>query len=68
MIWFLFPDTLGIPLEEVAAIFGDDNEIYHAEREAEKAVGVTTGESPAKSIDGSDEGDVEKATPVEPNK
>ena len=74
MIWILFPDTLGIPLEEVAAIFGDESEIYQAEREAEKAVvGGTPGElnSPnagSKSIDGSDEGDVEKGQVVQTGK
>jgi hypothetical protein len=67
MIWFLFPDTLGMPLEEVAAIFGDQDEIYHAEKEAEKVVGLTAAEegSPAgKSIEGSEE-DVEKGRGVE---
>lgn len=27
-LWFFFPNTLGIPLEEVAKIFGDANELY----------------------------------------
>ena len=26
-MWFFFPDTLGLPLEEVAAIFGDNEEV-----------------------------------------
>ena len=26
-MWFYFPDTLGKPLEEVAAIFGDHDEV-----------------------------------------
>ena len=26
-MWFLFPDTKGRPLEEVAAIFGDADEV-----------------------------------------
>ena len=26
-MWFYFPDTLGLPLEEVAAIFGDQDEV-----------------------------------------
>jgi hypothetical protein len=66
MIWVLFPDTLGIPLEEVAAIFGDESEIYQAEREAERAVGATSDgdQTNTKSIDGSDEGDVEKGRVV----
>lgn len=27
IMWFFFPDTLGLPLEEVAAIFGDHDEV-----------------------------------------
>lgn len=27
ILWFFFPDTLGLPLEEVAAIFGDHDEV-----------------------------------------
>lgn len=27
IMWFFFPDTLGLPLEEVAAIFGDHEEV-----------------------------------------
>ena len=27
IMWFYFPDTLGLPLEEVAAIFGDHEEV-----------------------------------------
>ena len=27
-MWFTFPDTKGRPLEEVAAIFGDEGETY----------------------------------------
>jgi hypothetical protein len=27
-LWFFFPNTLGIPLEEVAKIFGDADELY----------------------------------------
>ena len=27
-LWFFFPDTLGIPLEEIARIFGDADELY----------------------------------------
>ncbi|KAK7883526.1 hypothetical protein LTR67_011102 [Exophiala xenobiotica] len=55
MIWFWFPDTLGIPLEEVAAMFGDESEIYHVEREEEKAVTVAQDEVQGKSIEGSQE-------------
>jgi hypothetical protein len=27
IMWFFFPDTLGMPLEEVAALFGDHDEV-----------------------------------------
>jgi hypothetical protein len=52
-------------LEEVAAIFGDDDEIYHAEREAEKVVGIAGADGPAKNVDDSDEGDIEKGERME---
>jgi H+/Cl- antiporter ClcA len=26
-VWWMFPETKGIPLEEIAAIFGDDDEV-----------------------------------------
>jgi len=26
-MWFMFPDTNGLPLEEIAAIFGDEDEV-----------------------------------------
>lgn len=29
-IFFFFPDTCGVPLEEIAAIFGDLDELYHS--------------------------------------
>lgn len=32
-MWFLFPDTNGLPLEEIAAIFGDEDEIAVYQRE-----------------------------------
>ena len=32
-IWFLFPDTKGLALEEVAAIFGDKDELAVYEEE-----------------------------------
>ena len=35
IIWFCFPDTKGMPLEEVAAIFGDKVELYAGQIEAE---------------------------------
>jgi hypothetical protein len=28
VLWFLYPNTLGMPLEEVAQLFGDQEEIY----------------------------------------
>jgi Sugar (and other) transporter len=35
LIWFYFPDTLGLPLEEVAAIFGDEDEVAVYQRDIE---------------------------------
>lgn len=29
-LWFFFPNTLGLPLEEVARLFGDADELYQA--------------------------------------
>jgi MFS family permease len=34
-IWFFFPDTNGLPLEEVAAIFGDADEVAIYQRDLE---------------------------------
>lgn len=34
-MWFLFPDTNGLPLEEIAAIFGDEDEVAIYQREIE---------------------------------
>jgi Sugar (and other) transporter len=34
-IWFFFPDTNGLPLEEVAAIFGDADEVALYQRDLE---------------------------------
>ena len=42
VIWIWFPNTLGLPLEEVAAIFGDKDELRSAERAAEDVVGMST--------------------------
>ena len=33
-MWIKFPDTRGIPLEEVADLFGDKGELYSTERQA----------------------------------
>lgn len=40
-MWFLWPDTRGLPLEEIAAIFGDADEvaIYQAEIEIDRGTG-----------------------------
>ena len=35
IMWFYFPDTLGLPLEEVAAIFGDADEVAVYQRDIE---------------------------------
>jgi hypothetical protein len=34
-MWFYFPDTNGLPLEEVAAIFGDADEVAIYQRDLE---------------------------------
>ena len=33
LMWIYFPDTLGLPLEEVAAIFGDADEVAMYQRD-----------------------------------
>ena len=33
LMWIYFPDTLGLPLEEVAAIFGDADEVAVYQRD-----------------------------------
>lgn len=35
IMWFFFPDTRGLPLEEVAAIFGDEHEVAIYQRDLE---------------------------------
>ena len=40
MIWFFFPDTKGLPLEEVAALFGDEDEIAVYQREIDVHGGI----------------------------
>lgn len=35
VLFFIYPDTKGIPLEEIAAIFGDANEVAVYQRELE---------------------------------
>ena len=35
IMWLFFPDTLGLPLEEVAAIFGDADEVAIYQRDIE---------------------------------
>lgn len=32
-MWFFFPNTKGLPLEEVAAIFGDEDEVAIYQRD-----------------------------------
>lgn len=41
LVWFTFPNTLGVPLEEIARIFGDHEENFtqqHAETSHEKSL------------------------------
>jgi hypothetical protein len=40
IIWTWFPNTLGVPLEEVAAIFGDQDELWNAAQAAENAMSI----------------------------
>jgi hypothetical protein len=54
IMWFFFPDTLGLPLEEVAAIFGDHDEVAGYMRdiqinddETEKVSGFGSGDNVA---------------------
>lgn len=35
VMWFVFPDTKGLPLEEVAALFGDADEVAIYQRDIE---------------------------------
>jgi hypothetical protein len=51
IMWFFFPNTLGLPLEEVAAIFGDHDEVAGYMRdiqinddEVEKVSGFASGD------------------------
>lgn len=44
IIWFYFPDTLGIPLEEIARLFGDHEELYNVEVKTEQTPGGIEGE------------------------
>lgn len=46
VMWFFYPDTRGKPLEEIAAIFGDDDEV--AVRQADVEIDTTTHEILAK--------------------
>ncbi|KIX03870.1 uncharacterized protein Z518_07423 [Rhinocladiella mackenziei CBS 650.93] len=58
IMWFFYPDTRGKPLEEIAAIFGDDDEV--AVRQADVEIDTATHEIHAKgartglTIDASD--------------
>ena len=46
IMWFFYPDTRGKPLEEIAAIFGDDDEV--AVRQADVEIDAVTHEIPAR--------------------
>jgi len=39
-MWFFFPNTKGLPLEEVAALFGDEDEIAVYQREIDVHGGI----------------------------
>lgn len=51
IIWFYFPDTRGKPLEEIAAIFGDEDEV--AVRQVDLQINLETHEILAKCIEAS---------------
>jgi len=40
IIWLFFPNTKGLPLEEIAAIFGDEDEIAVYQREIDVHGGI----------------------------
>ncbi|EXJ70207.1 uncharacterized protein A1O5_06275 [Cladophialophora psammophila CBS 110553] len=46
IMWFCYPDTRGKPLEEIAAVFGDDDEV--AVRQADVEIDMVTHEIHAK--------------------
>jgi hypothetical protein len=46
VMWFFYPDTRGKPLEEIAAIFGDDDEVVV--RQVDVEIDTTTHEIMAK--------------------
>jgi hypothetical protein len=48
IMWFFFPDTRGKPLEEIAAIFGDEDEV--AVRQAEVEIDPVTHDFHAKGL------------------
>lgn len=48
VMWFTFPDTRGKPLEEIAAIFGDDDEVVV--RQADVQINPETHEIVAKGM------------------
>jgi sugar porter (SP) family MFS transporter len=50
VIWIWFPDTLGLPLEEIAALFGDKDELCNAERAAEDGLGMPHEENESSHI------------------
>lgn len=43
-MWFLFPDTNGLPLEEIAALFGDEKDVAVYQREIDVANGGVVGD------------------------
>lgn len=46
-MWFLFPDTKGRPLEEIAAIFGDQDEMAIYADEDPAVISQVKAEEPA---------------------
>ena len=55
-MWIWFPDTNGLPLEEVAALFGDADEvaIYQRDIEVDFATHTIVDHNPAGGVKGGD--------------
>jgi hypothetical protein len=51
-MWFVFPDTNGLPLEEIAALFGDEDEIAVYQREIDITDGGIINDHHVKLKDG----------------
>ncbi|RVX66729.1 hypothetical protein B0A52_08922 [Exophiala mesophila] len=50
LMWIFFPDTLGVPLEEIARIFGDHQELTEAEKDSGLPAAETNSNDLEKSL------------------